>query len=278
MNFPRFWQALRTGAVTTWGWSDTGNDDALAKAGERQRRVFAWLDGKSRFDEMGRYGYPDRPMREEVLREFPGTDGAPAGVLTRNSHGCIVLNTARLVFVDVDTGSGSAGSFFVRLFGGKPLSPQAALEKALGEKLRAWTASKPDSRWRMYRTRAGVRLMAMHRPFAPDDPLVTQAFDHFGADRLYRALCKTQQCFRARLTPKPWRCDVDKPPWRWPWPDAAAEASFREWEREYIAKTSAFATCHLLEEFGTAPGAPEFSEMIETHDRASRVGEDLPLA
>ena len=277
MNFPRFWQALRTGGVTTWGWSDTSNDDALAKARERQRHVFSWLDG-DQAKRLGSYGYPNRPMREEVLREFPGTDGKPAGVLTRNSYGCVVLNTERLVFVDVDTPEGSGGGFFGRLLGRKTPGPQEALEQALREKLRAWTASRIDWRWRMYRTRAGVRLMAVHRPFAPDDPAALQAFEQFGADRLYRALCKTQRCFRARLTPKPWRCDVDKPPWNWPWPDAAAEASFREWEREYVVKTSAFATCRLIEEFGTAPIAPEFAEMIETHDRSTRVGEDLPLA
>ena len=277
MNFPRFWQALHTGKVTTWGWSDTSNEDALAKAGERQRHVFAWLGGDQQ-KRLGNYGYPNRPMREEVLREFPGTDGTPAGVLTRNSYGCVVLNTAGLLFVDVDTPEGSIGSFFARLLGRKTPTPQEVLEEALREKLRAWAAARIDWRWRMYRTRAGVRLMAVHRPFAPEDPVVLQAFEQFGADRLYRALCKTQKCFRARLTPKPWRCDVSKPPWGWPWRDAPAEASFREWEREYISKTSAFATCRLLGEFGSSPAAPEFAEMIRTHDDATRADAEMPLA
>ena len=277
MNFPRFWQTARTGKVITWGWSDVSLDGALAKARERQARVLAWLDGGCK-TELGHYGYPNRPMREEVLREFPGADGSPAGVLTRNSYGCIVLNTAKLVFVDVDTPEGSFGGFVGRLFGRKTLDPQSALENALGEKLRSWRAARADWRWRMYRTRAGVRLMAVHRPLAPDDALVVEAFNHFGADRLYRALCKTQQCFRARLTPKPWRCDVSKPPWNWPWPNAEAEAHFREWEREYVGKTSPYATCRLLDEVGSAPIAPEFEAMIETHDRSTRAGEELALA
>ncbi len=277
MNFPRFWQTAQTGKVTTWGWSDVSLEAALAKARERQARVLAWLAGGSK-TELGRYGYPNRPMREEVLRAFPGSDGAPAAVLTRNSYGCIVLNTARLMFVDVDTPEGTFGGFFARLFGRKTLDPQSALENALTEKLRAWTAARAGWRWRMYRTRAGVRLIAVHRPLAPDDPQVVEAFQHFGADRLYRALCKTQQCFRARLTPKPWRCDVSKPPWSWPWPNAEAEAHFREWEREYVEKTTPYATCRLLGEFGSAPAAPEFAAMIETHDRSTRAAEELPLA
>lgn len=278
MNFPRFWQRAQTGQVITWGWSNTSVDEALAKARERQARVLEWLKGAKRFDELGHYGYPNRPMREEVLREFPGPDGQPAGALTRNSYGAMVLNTARLAFVDVDTQPGSAGSFFGRLFGRKPLDPQSELEQALSEKLRAWIAARSDWRWRMYRTAAGVRLMAVHRPLQPEDPHVLQAFDHFGADRLYRALCKTQQCFRARLTPKPWRCEVDKPPYNWPWPDAEAEGHFREWEREYTEKSAAFATCRFIEEFGSAPIAREFEEMLQTHDRTTRAHDDLPLA
>jgi hypothetical protein len=278
MNFPRFWRALKTGKVTTWGWSDTSDDDALSKAKERQRRVFAWLDGGCKTEWLWPYGYPDRPMREEMLREFAGTNGEPAGVLTRNSYGCVVLNTAAMVFVDVDTGNGSVGGFISRLFGRKTLSPQKALEESLRAKLEAWIAARPDWRWRMYRTCAGVRLMAVHQPVPPDDPLVLDAFEQFGGDRLYRALCKNQRCFRARLTPKPWRCDVSKPPWNWPWPNAEAEAHFREWEREYVGKTAAYATCRLLDEFGSAPPAPEFEGMIQTHDRSTRVNEDLPLA
>jgi len=278
MNFPRFWKAAQTGKVTTWGWSNTSVEEAMAKARERQARVLEWLKGAKRFDELGRYGYPDRPMREEVLREFPDARGARAGVLTRNSYGCTVLNTTNLVFVDVDTPRGSVGSFLGRLLGRKSPDPQTALEQALAAKARSWISARPDWRWRLYRTAAGARLIAVHRPLPPGDPQVQQAFEHFGADRLYRALCKTQQCFRARLTPKPWRCETDRPPYNWPWPNAEAERHFREWEREYTTKTTPYATCRFLEEFGTAPIAREFEDMLQTHDRTTRAHEVLSLA
>lgn len=277
MNFPRFWQAAESGRVRTWGWSDASAEDALARARERQRRVFAWLDGGCE-SELQRYGYPDRPMREEVLREFHDGNGGLAAVQTRNSYGCFVLNTSGLVFVDVDTPEGGIASFFRSFFGRQPLDPQAALETQLREKLGQWVARHPGWRWRMYRTRAGVRLMAVHAPVPPEDPLVQQAFEHFGADRLYRALCRNQRCFRARLTPKPWRCAVDKPPSAWPWRSAEAEAHFRAWEAEYLAKVAPFGTCRLLGEFGAAPAAPEFAELIELHDGATRSAEELPLA
>ena len=50
---------------------------------------------------------------------------------------------------------------------------------------------------------------------------------------LYRRLCRTQKWFRARLTPKPWRCGFENPPCRWPWPDGRAEARYKDWETRY---------------------------------------------
>ena len=38
MNFPRYWQVLQTGKARTWDWSDTSDEEALATAGDRQRR------------------------------------------------------------------------------------------------------------------------------------------------------------------------------------------------------------------------------------------------
>ena len=53
--------------------------------------------------QLGRYGYPDRPMREPVLQSFADSSGKPAGVITRNSYGCAVLNAAQMFVADVDT-------------------------------------------------------------------------------------------------------------------------------------------------------------------------------
>jgi hypothetical protein len=46
--------------------------------------------------------YPNRPGRELVLEEIKNAAGELLAVVTRNSYGCRVLNTARVMFVDVD--------------------------------------------------------------------------------------------------------------------------------------------------------------------------------
>ena len=75
-------------------------------------------------------------------------------------------------------------------------------------KVENWTRNNPDWGWRIYRTRAGLRLLATHALFDPEAAASDGVFDALGADPLYRQLCKTQKCYRARLTPKPWRCGI----------------------------------------------------------------------
>src|SRR5690349_9053154 len=116
MYFPKFWQRAKAGDVVTWGWSDIGEDDALKKAQERQARVLALL--RSGEGALARYGYPDRPMREEVLREFRSSNGSTVATVSRNSVGCRVLNTEGLLFVDVDATDNSPSTALLnRLLG-----------------------------------------------------------------------------------------------------------------------------------------------------------------
>jgi hypothetical protein len=49
-----------------------------------------------------RYAFADRPIREEILRELRDPWGASEAIVTRNGYGAEVLNTARLLFADID--------------------------------------------------------------------------------------------------------------------------------------------------------------------------------
>ena len=130
----------------------------------------------------------------------------------------------------------------------------------------------------MYRTAAGVRLLATNEPFTSDHAMCHTAFEVFEADPLYRKLCATQKCFRARLTPKPWRCDIEKPRGRWPWGNEKTEARFRKWEAEYAKAAENYATCKLLGQFGNPELHPSLRELVELHDQATRAESNLRLA
>ena len=105
-----------------------------------------------------------------------------------------------------------------------------------------------------------------------------EAFETFGADMLYRQLCASQKCFRARLTPKPWRCGVSKHYARWPWGNEKWEAKFRKWDTKYMAAANDHATCRLIGSVGNPEISAAHQELVAFHDEITRVKSQLPLA
>jgi len=273
MHFPKYWRRVSRGGVCAWGWSDESAERADDDGQLRVGRIVEWLKN-GMVGERGGYGYPDRPMREEVLKEFHRGENLVAAV-SRNSYGCAVLNTTDAFFIDVDEPHASLSSLVASLFGGKK-----KLEPTVVKKVEQWVADRPDWGWRIYRTAAGLRLLATQAPVGPDAAECARAFDAFGADRLYRRLCASQRCFRARLTPKPWRCGVAKLPnqARWPWSDAEAEASFRGWQRNYEEAATGVATCQLVGQFGNQNIHPDLQALVAFHDEATRAAAGLDLA
>jgi len=63
--------------------------------------------------------------------------------------------------------------------------------------------------FRVYRTFAGCRVACTSRPFAwaVDAWQAERLMRFLDADPKYAALCGKQKCYRARLTPKPWRVE-----------------------------------------------------------------------
>jgi len=279
MNIPRFWAKSTHEGFISWRWSQQSFDEAKSLASQAARSI-AERFAHGGFDRNQRYGYGDRPMREQVLREFKDVSGASSAVITRNSYGCLVLNTARLMFIDVDLPEpkSSGSGFLKRLFGGTPSASHAGAEANILAKAESWARQNAGWGWRIYRTKAGLRLLATHALFDAVDPISEAVFAEVDADPLYHRLCKSQKCFRARLTPKPWRCGIHERPLRWPWPDARAEARFQEWEKRYVEASSESATCDLISTTGNTAIHPEAQPLISIHDETTRATSKLPLA
>jgi hypothetical protein len=278
MNFPKFWAKGTHQQFTCWRWSDSSLAEAAALAQEGARRL------AERFvagDKLRRgYGYPDRPLREPVLREIKAPGGEVAAVITRNSYGALVLNTARIMFVDVDLPEPKSplGGWLKNLFGKPEPSAAPITHDTVLAQAQAWSQSHPGWGWRVYRTKAGLRLLATHALFEPEGASTEQVFDALGADPLYRRLCRTQKCFRARLTPKPWRCGFKNPPDRWPWPDAKAEARFKDWEARYQKACRDYATCELVATPGSQQIDPTVQLILNIHDETTLAESKLDLA
>ena len=193
MNFPQFWAQGKSGDFFCWRWSAQSIAEAQSLANQAAQQLADRFRAGNYPPKHGGY-YPNRPFREEVMQEIKNDAGETAAVVTRNSYGCLVLNTARVMFVDIDLPEPKPpGGIFSRLFGKpKPVSPVISQDEAT-IKVENWTRKNQEWGWRIYRTRAGLRLLATQGLVDADSEVADGVFEALGADPLYRKLCKTQK-------------------------------------------------------------------------------------
>jgi hypothetical protein len=280
MKIPRYWfRATERVAdhrghgfhLAVWGWSDRSRAEAEQRARERLASIAQRVQQGA--DLPSRYAYGERPLREEIIREVPGRDGKVAAVATRNSYGSLVLNTRDLMFVDVDSTEAPRTGLLARLFGKTSPDQQAALPDGLATVLESLRGS-----FRVYRTAAGWRVCATDRACEPGSAEAVEAMERMGADPAFLQLCRIQETFRARLTPKPWRCRAGRPPGQYPREDPKDSARFARWLEQYERACEPKATCRFVQAVGPERVAQELRPMLELHDSLTRATSRLPLA
>lgn len=136
----------------------------------------------------------------------------------------------------------------------------------------------PEISFRIYKTAAGFRAIATNRIFHPLSDETKRLMQATNTDTLYQKLCHAQESFRARLTPKPWRCGIALPPNAFPRTDAKDEEKFIAWKRKYEQETQKFSTCRYIETVGSAVIDSRLSSVISVHDKMTRCTSNLPLA
>ena len=297
MEFPKYWakgeterltrRNPQTGAVEgsfrCWGWSNRSLEDAKAVGKRRAEQLADRIRGGEPPD---RYGY-GAPFREEVLDSWVSSASRlekPWAVVSRNSYGCRILNTASVLFADIDA----------------PVPPQPGILRMILELIGLLAPVAPPSRdaWefetltrikevarargetgvRIYRTRGGLRCLLTHRHAQPDNPDSLDLLAELGSDPLYIRLCKNRGCFRARLTPKPWRCGYASLKVDFPWLSPQEHDHVQAWVAGYRAARRKYACCDLVEVLGHDASDVRIARVVEFHDRETGVGSGLPLA
>jgi len=282
MYIPRIW--IRTSAtgrtpdgrelpVTTWGWGDD-EDSAKAEGTNRLGRLLERIGRGESFPD-SKYAYGNRPLREEILEVLGGDENAePAALLTRNGYGVQVLNTAQFLFLDIDLPPSTG---LQQLLVGLRLKRDTREAEALATLREALQRSRRTT-FRIYRTAAGFRVIAVDRGFDPVGREAQELMESTGTDPAFAKLCGVQKSFRARLTPKPWRCDSPRMPGQYPQQDRAAQQRFEAWLSRYEDACRPFATCRYLETVGSGSASGTAAELLALHDRVTRCEEMLPLA
>lgn len=257
--------------AAVWGWGD----DAAGAESVAESRLARLLERVGRGEPFpDAYAYGDRPLREEILEVIqPEGAESPGAIVTRNAYGALVLNTADLLFLDIDLPEEGLGSLVRKLFGrGKPDARTEALEKLQGRLEQSGLGS-----FRIYRTAAGFRAMAVDRAFDPAGDEAQALMAATGTDPAFMRLCRVQKSFRARLTPKPWRCGMPKPPGQFP-RDEGAQRRFERWLEDYRRASEKFATCEFVGTVGNGAASSVNAQIVELHDAMTRCGDGLGLA
>jgi hypothetical protein len=184
---------------------------------------------------------------------------------------------AMVVFVlIVKAGFMSAASWLKSLQKNKSHPEQAAIKH-----VEVFLMQHPNWRIRLYRTPAGLRLLVMHQTFDPGQAEVANFFDAIGADKIYVRMCLQQNCFRARVSPKPWRIGITshmKPrPGIWPIkPERLPERE--QWVNEYERKSEGFASCGFIADMGSNDIDPTVERVRILHDDLCHAESGKPLA
>ena len=177
-------------------------------------------------------------------------------IVTRNRYGAVVLNSVTHCFVDVDS---FKDSWLKRLFG-LSKSPEILLLN----KVATLCAEDETLSARVYRTAHGWRVLLRGQGIAPGSERMLQLFRELQADPLYVSLCHKQQCWRARLSPKPFGLGLSRFPFLTS--SEQAQEQMSDWVQQYEARTATFAVCRLLETFG-----PRWDDaVVQLHDEATK--------
>jgi hypothetical protein len=247
--------------VHAFGGSNVSLQAATTDAAKRLEAVRRKLAGEAPREE----DY-EADIREEMLVRIDERN-----VVTRNRYGAAVLNSAELLFVDID----EPRLGFLGLFRRKPTGARKTM--LIVDQVKRLVSDLDLLRGlgvRLYETHSGVRAVVTGRTFEPKADSTRKLLQGFNADRLYSALCRRQGCFRARLTPKPYRMKCRTHRVVYPRAGATEEAEHRAWVAEYDQMRRRFATCRLI----CAIGHDVRDPVVDWHDRETGATSGLPLA
>jgi hypothetical protein len=134
-------------ALMAWGFGEN-EAQAGSEAERRLERQGQWLrDEVPEGGEEDDYDYGSRPLREEILQVL-----GPDAILTRNRQGVVVLNAAKMLFLDAR----SAGEQRARVARAVPRPERGARrirQRHAGATARAPARVTPPTTFRVYRRR-----------------------------------------------------------------------------------------------------------------------------
>ncbi|WP_343581111.1 hypothetical protein [Acinetobacter sp.] len=306
--------AGRSYTLKRFGWSDQSVAAAQRHAEQRVAEAIEKINAGEhirRIEHKVPYnGAEGLPIREEIIAQHDDV------MITRNGYGALCLNTPDVLFADIDFAESSqltvhfAAFFmllllsiavsayfmswmilvigliisflFTRVFA-KSLSTLQRRFITTPEQrslalIRNFSQQHPHWHLRVYRTPKGYRILAMHQIFDANGKEAQLMFEAIKADPHYVRMCKNQNCFRARISPKPWRIGMNRLRLGI-WPVDPQDLAIREaWVREYEQHAKHYSSCRFVEQFGSQIVNAKAKQVQLLHDQYCKSGTHLDLA
>ena len=246
--------------INCYGGSNVSIEEARLRAKEKAEKIQRKIAGERHvFD---RY---EAEIREEILQMIDDHSA-----ITRNRYGAQVLNTENLMILDIDKPKPTSG--LGGLFKRKDTRPPKEQIFDMVRNLAA-SAEYKDHGFRTYETYQGARVIVLGRSFDPRNSETRKMMDEFNCDPLYTTLCNKQGCFRARLTPKPYRMRMSR--YKVNFPRDEVDTEFQRWLAEYERESRNFSVCRLIEQVGASH---DVDKVIQLHDEITGTSYPQKLA
>lgn len=247
--------------ITCYGGSNVSEEEARSRAKDKAEKIRRKIAGERHvFD---RY---EAEIREEILQIVDDHSA-----ITRNRYGAQVLNTENLMILDIDKPkppAGGLGGLFKKKDTRSPKEQIFEMVRNL-----AASAKYKGYGFRTYETFQGARVIVLGGSFDPQSSEAKKMMDEFNCDPLYTTLCNKQGCFRARLTPKPYRMKMK--PYKVNFPRESMDPEFQRWLSDYEGQSRNYSVCKFIEQVGASH---YIDKVVQIHDEITGVGYPQRLA
>ena len=231
---------------------DEARKEALLKAKEIEKRI-------SERSSKGEY--------ETGIREFVSEIMDASNIVTVCRYGAKILNTDQYTVLDLDDYAKSIWDIF------KPLKGLTKKERII-YKFEEFLSKNPDigSDFRIYETAKGIRVIGK-KYLDPANRKYSRLMSKLNVDWLYLILSRKQNCYRARLTPKPYRLGIKTIKVRTPL-DCETQ-TYKDWSVLYDTAALNYTVAKYVKSIGQ-----DFSyeKAIKFHDQQCKSSKDLKLA
>ncbi|OAD24078.1 transmembrane prediction [Candidatus Thiomargarita nelsonii] len=264
MKYFKFWVkesfqisiAGKTQEIKLLSGSNESKNAAIEEARNRAKMIEQRIADRSRKEEY-----------EVAIKEHVSDIIDESNIISICRYGAKILNTNQYTILDLDDYPVDIFDVFKSL--GK-MSKKERIVFKFQERIKRYPLLGSD--FRIYETTKGVRVIGK-KYINPSEKNYTSLMRKLFVDWIYIQMSKKQNCYRARITPKPYRMRIRTIRIKSPL-DCETNA-YLDWSKEYEQKSEKYSVVKLIKAIGQ-----DFSHepVIKIHDRICNLHKNNKLA